>query len=60
MTDQETKDKAVHEAGKLLVAAFPGFFGSIKFNLHGNRQSVHANVESTIELNIVENKQFAG
>ena len=60
MTDAEKKDKAVHEAGKLLVAAFPGFFGSIKFNLHGSRKTVHANVESTVELNIVENKQYTG
>ena len=58
MTDQEKRDMAVEKAGKILIEAFDGLFGTIKFNLQGRRKSVHANIAHLVEVEIVESKQF--
>jgi hypothetical protein len=65
MTDQEKKDKAIYEAGKILIAAFAkpdkkGFYGSITFSLQGNRKEVYAGVKHSVEVEFNESKQFDG
>jgi hypothetical protein len=64
MTEQQRKDDAVHRAGKILIDAFAkdigGFYGSVTFNLQGNRESVHANVKHSVEVEFNESKQFNG
>ena len=65
LTDQEVKDNAVKEAGEILIKAFAkpdkaGFYGSVTFNLQGNRQTVHGNVNHEVVVQFSESKQFAG
>ncbi len=58
MTDQQKKDDAIEQAGKILIATHEGFHGFIKFNLQGKRKTVHANVCHEIGVEVVESKQF--
>jgi len=56
--DQEQKDIALKAAGKILISAFPLFYGKISFNLQGKRKTVHANLIHEVGVEISENKQF--
>ncbi len=41
-----TQDEALKAAGDIIIDAFPDKYGSITFNLQGNRKTIHANVNS--------------
>ena len=45
-----TKDESIKAAGDILIDAFPDTYGSITFNLQGERKTVHANIISKIVL----------
>lgn len=45
-----TQDEALKQAGDILIGAFPDFYGSITFNLQGERKAVCSNVVSKIAV----------
>lgn len=47
-----TKDEALREAGKIIIATFDDTFGSVTFNLQGLRPTVHANTEENVLVDI--------
>lgn len=58
MTDQQQKDTALERAGRILIAAFDGFYGKISFNLQGKRKTVHTNIVHEVGVEISQNQQF--
>ena len=58
MTDDQKKDEALENAGKILIEAFTDMYGKISFNLQGRRKTVHANLVHEVGVEISENKQF--
>ena len=62
-----TTDQALKQAGDIIIAAFPDMYGSITFNLQGQRKSVHCNVNEKlvvdteskdIDIDIKESKKL--
>lgn len=47
-----TPDQAIKAAGDILIAAFPTLYGSLTFNLQGERKKVHCNVTSKLAVEV--------
>ena len=45
-----TQDEALKAAGDIIIAAFPDMYGSVTFNLHGARKTVHCNVVNKLVI----------
>ncbi|KKM08044.1 hypothetical protein LCGC14_1727740, partial [marine sediment metagenome] len=45
-----TEDEALKAAGDIIIAAFPDMYGSVTFNLQGQRKTVHSNVVSHLVI----------
>jgi hypothetical protein len=44
------QDQALRAAGDIIIEAFPDMYGSVTFNLQGQRKTVHSNVVSKIAV----------
>ncbi len=47
---QLSQDEALKAAGDIIIAAFPDMYGSVTFNLQGQRKTVHSNVVSHLVI----------
>ena len=47
---QLSQDEALKAAGDIIIAAFPDMYGSVTFNLQGQRKTVHSNVVNKLVI----------